>query len=847
MRGIRGFNLGVALTWALAGVAFAQPAANDPTMVRTDTGMVRGAAAAGVISFKGIPYAAPPVGALRWRMPQPPISWPGVLAADKFGPACMQADDVPKSEDCLTLNVWRPAGSAGPLPVMVWIYGGALVHGRTSLYPADALARQGVVVVSMNYRMGRLGFFAHPALAAEAPDDVRGNYGYMDQRAALQWVQRNIASFGGDPKAVTIFGESAGGGSVMVHLTSPLSRGLFARAIMQSPGIPTARAKVLPLTELADAEKTAVDYTRAQGITAEGPAALKALRALPATKLLEGAGGADEIAALATGKLLSGFPGSIRDGRLVVEAPEAALAAGHQAMVPVMIGANDRDLPVGVAGSKDALFKAFGDDTAEARKRYDPGGDQTLAELKQQVFADRTLVEPARHLADEIARASQPVWLYRFAYVSQAQRAKNMGTLHGFEIPFTMDIPAGLIGDKVTPTDKEMADLASGYWVQFGSTGDPNGGGRPTWPRHDPAVDRLMHFSNSGIIVGSDPLKPRLDLWQNSWSANRQTQGTAPASKAVPVTLDNFIRAETDLYFSRTVKDGAFGELRHRREMASIDKQDVVRMNRDTLYSSGVFDLDAAPLTVTLPDTGKRFMSMQVVSEDHYTTEVVYAPGTYSFDRNKVGTRYVFIIVRTLADPEKPDDVKAANVLQDGTKVEQSSRGTFEVPDWDQASQDKVRNALNLLATMRGSDTGAMFGAKSEVDPIAHLIGTAVGWGGNPRSAAIYLGVYPKENDSKTEYRLTAKDVPVDGFWSISLYDAKGYFEKNDLGAYSLNSLTAKPNPDGSFTVQFGGCSKETSNCLPIMPDWNYTVRMYRPRQEIVDGAWKFPEAQPVK
>ena len=847
MPGIPGFNLGLALTLALAGAAVAQSATNDPTMVRTNAGMLRGVEAGGVISFKGIPYAAPPVGALRWRMPQPAKPWPDVLAADKFGPACMQTDDVPKSEDCLTLNVWRPAGAAGPLPVMVWIYGGALVHGRTSLYPADALARQGVVVVSMNYRLGRLGFFAHPALAKEAPDDIRGNYGYMDQRAALQWVQHNIGNFGGDPKAVTIFGESAGGGSVMVHLTSPLSRGLFQRAILQSPGVPTARAKVIGLTELADAEKTAIDYAHAQGITSDGAAALKALRALPAGKLTEGASAPEEIAALASGKLISGFAGPIRDGKLVAEAPEAALAAEHQAMVPVMIGANDRDLALGIAASKDELFAAFGDGTAEARKRYDPRGDQTLDELKQQVFADRTLVEPARHLADEIARAGQPVWLYRFAYVSQAQRGKNMGTLHGFEIPFTMNIPSALVGDKVTPTDKEMGDLASFYWVQFGLTGDPNGGGRPAWPRHDPAVDRLLHFTNSGIVVGTDPLKPRLDLWQKVWSASQQTQGAAPASKGVQVTPDNFIRAETDLYFGRTVKDGAFGELRHRRTMASIDKQDVVRMNRDTLYSSGVFDLDAAPLTITLPDAGKRFMSMQVISQDHYTTEVVYAPGTFSYDKAKVGTRYVFIIIRTLADPEKLDDVKAANALQDAIKVEQASRGTFEVPNWDQASQDKVRNALNVLATLRGSDMGAMFGSTSEVDPIAHLIGTAVGWGGNPRSAAIYMGVYPKENDGKTVQRLTVKDVPVDGFWSISLYDSKGYFEKNDLGAYSLNNLTAKPNPDGSFTVQFGGCTRQIANCLPIMPAWNYTVRLYRPRPEIVDGGWKFPEAQPVR
>jgi para-nitrobenzyl esterase len=177
---------------------------------------VRGAEAGGVISFKGIPYAAPPVGKLRWRVPQPVEPWQRVRDTTAFGPSCMQTDDLPKSEDCLTLNVWRPASkSSAPLPVMVWIYGGALAHGNTPQYPADALAAQGVIVVSMNYRMGRLGFFAHPALTEEAPDDPRGNYGYMDQLAAIKWIKRNIAAFGGDPEKVTIFGESAGGGSIM--------------------------------------------------------------------------------------------------------------------------------------------------------------------------------------------------------------------------------------------------------------------------------------------------------------------------------------------------------------------------------------------------------------------------------------------------------------------------------------------------------------------------------------------------------------------------------------------------------------------------------------------------------
>jgi para-nitrobenzyl esterase len=834
----RGLEMTFALSLALVGTAVAQSA--DPSLVTVESGVVRGVTAGDVISFKGIPYAAPPVGALRWRMPQPAKPWPGTLAADKFGPACMQTETIAKSEDCLTLNVWRPAAApAAPLPVMVWVYGGALMHGRTSLYPLEALAKQGVVAVSMNYRMGRFGFFAHPALAAEAPDDVRGNYGHMDQRAALQWVQRNIAAFGGDPSKVTIFGESAGGGSVLVHLASPLSRGLFHRAILQSPGVPTARAKVLPVTELADAEKIATDYARSFGLTIEGAGALTALRAVPAAKLVEAASAKEEIDALSAGRHVAGFAGAIRDGKLIVDAPEAILAAGRQAMVPVVIGANDRDLYAGLANSKDELFANFGADAAEARKAYDPRGDQTLDELKQQVLADRTLVEPARHLADEMARAGQPVWLYRFGYVSQAQRGTNMGTLHGFEIPFTLNLPGALVGAKVTAADKAMADLASDYWVAFGKTGDPNGEGRPVWPRHDPAIDRIIHFTNTGVIVGTDPLMGRLDLWQ-------KVVGVPPSPPPIPiaVTLDNFIRAETDLYFGKAVKDGAFGKLRHRRDMASIDQQDVVRMNRDTLYSSGVFDLEAAPLTVTLPDAAKRFMSMQVVSQDHYTTEVVYAPGRYSYSKDKVGTRYVFIIVRTLADPQNPDDVKAANALQDAIKVEQAAIGKFEVPSWDTASQDKVRDALSALATVRGNDTGAMFGSRSEVDPIAHLIGTAVGWGGNPRSAAIYLGVYPKDNGGKTAHKLTVKDVPVDGFWSISVYDAKGYFEKNDRAAYSVNNLTAKPNPDGSVTVQFGGCRKDMPNCLPIMAGWNYTVRLYRPRRDIVDGTWKFPQAQ---
>jgi para-nitrobenzyl esterase len=508
---------------AIDGAASAQSTSTKTPVVRIDSGQVRGVEADGVLSFKGIPYAAPPVGKLRWREPKPAQHWSGVRDATKFGPECMQtSDEVPKSEACLTLNVLRPATSARQLPVIVWIYGGANVRGQTSLYPSgDALAKLGVIFVSMNYRMGRLGFFAHPALLAETPDELHGNYGYMDQRSALQWVQRNIAAFGGNPKAVALFGWSSGGGSVVAHLTSPLSRGLFQRAVMLSPGFPAPRAKAGPLIELAAAETMAVDYARSLGITAEGPAALAALRALPAEKLVEGTDHEAEEAALASGKPLIGVAGPMLDGKLVAEAPEFVLAAGREAKVPVMIGATDRDHAQGTADNKDELFAIFGANAAQARKLYDPQGDQTLDELKQQVFCDKIHIEPARYLADEVARAGQPAYLYRFSYVAESERDKMKGVLHGFEIPFVFNIPAELVGDKVTADDKKMAETASAYLVSFAKTGDPNGGNRPQWPRHDPAVDKLIDFTNNGVVVGPDALKERLDLWAKVWGQDR--------------------------------------------------------------------------------------------------------------------------------------------------------------------------------------------------------------------------------------------------------------------------------------------------------------------------------------
>jgi len=319
------------------------------------------------------------------------------------------------------------------------------------------------------------------------------------------------------------------------------------------------------------------------------------------------------------------------------------------------------------------------------------------------------------------------------------------------------------------------------------------------------------------------------------------------AAGASPVTADNFARAESDLYFGNAVKDaGGIGKMYHHREPMQIDKQTVIRPNRDTLYSPAVFDLDAGPVSVTLPDAGKRFRSMMVLNEDHYVVgNVEYRPGSYTFDRKKVGTRYVLIALRTLVDPNDPKDIAQVHALQDATRTSQKSSGKWETPNWDPASQKKVRDALLALGSTIPDFKGA-FGSKAQVDPVRHLIGSAVGWGGNPDKEAYYLNVTPSRNDGKTIYKLDAKDVPVDGFWSISLYNGEGYFVKNDASAYSLNNLTAKKNADGSISVQFGGCDGKVPNCLPIMAGWNYTVRLYRPRAEVLNGKWKFPEPKPV-
>ena len=319
----------------------------------------------------------------------------------------------------------------------------------------------------------------------------------------------------------------------------------------------------------------------------------------------------------------------------------------------------------------------------------------------------------------------------------------------------------------------------------------------------------------------------------------------APASQPVRVSPDNFSRAESDLCFSRLVQQGGFGRFYHFRAPTPLDQQTVIRMNRDTLYSGAVFDLDAGPVTVTMPDAGRRFMSLQVINEDQYTLSVHYGAGDRRLTRSDVGTRYVLCGVRTVANPSDPQDMQAVHALQDAIGFAQGSPGRFEIPNWDHASQDKVRAALiELSATL--TDASHTFGRKGDVDPVRFLIGSAYAWGGNPEREAMYLNVVPAKNDGATVYRLHVRDVPVDGFWSVSVYNSDGYFEPNPQNAYALNNLTGKPEADGSVRIQFGGCDGGASNCLPITRGWNYMVRLYRPRPEVLDGRWTFPEAEPV-
>ena len=317
-------------------------------------------------------------------------------------------------------------------------------------------------------------------------------------------------------------------------------------------------------------------------------------------------------------------------------------------------------------------------------------------------------------------------------------------------------------------------------------------------------------------------------------------------NKVIAVTADNFVRAESDLFFGQIVREGGFGKFQHQRGLVEAEDQTATRPNRDMLHSRAVFDLNAGPVTITLPDAGSRYLSLQIFDEDEYVLDVAYGGGSHSYSREWAGTRYILAVVRIFLDPKIPADLREVPALQDTILVQQQASGHFEVPSWDLGSQGRVRQALLALADTV-PDTRAMFGSRDRVDPIRHLIGAASAWGGNPEKDALYLKVAPRLNDGLIIHRLAVKTVPVEAFWSITVYNAKGHLEPSGDGVYSVNSITALKASDGTVNVQFGGNRERNPNCLPIMPGWNYVVRLYRPHGLILNGKWRFPEAVPVQ
>jgi len=514
-----------------AGAACLHPAGREAPVVAVTGGRIRGALEDGAAVFRGVPFAAPPVGPLRWRPPAPVLAWQGVRDATGYGPICPQISDLGgnidrilsahgygalrrllvrsfaglrgeprQDEDCLTLNIrTRNLGSAVRQPVMVWIHGGAHRNGSgsMSIYNGDALVSRGIVLVTVNYRLGVLGFLAHPALSAESPQASSGNYGTLDHVAALEWVQGNIASFGGDPGQVTIFGESAGGHSVGQLLASPQARGLFQRAIAQSgagshqllrlrrpaPGLPAAEAAGLALAE------------RLGAAAAPDPAA--ALRAIGVAQLLEAADAIPEV-----GRALQ----PVVDGWVFPRPVAEIFAGGDQAAVPLLVGSNadegntfpprspdpERPGPIGsLEAWRAAVQAAYAEDAPRVLELYPAASEADLPSAQRALFGDSYFGVNARYLAAQMQRVGRPAFLYLFDRVPPGG-ASAAGAYHGAEISFVFGESLSILPSN--DYDAELSRSMGDYWVQFAKTGDPNLPGRPDWPAYDPREPRWLEL-----------------------------------------------------------------------------------------------------------------------------------------------------------------------------------------------------------------------------------------------------------------------------------------------------------------------------------------------------------------